>query len=210
MSASRPVARGYHHGNLRVALQEAAVALVRDNGAHGFTLADAARHVGVSVAAPYRHFESREELLAEVARWGFARLGERLVASAADSTDDDVIDQLVRLGCAYVEFAGTEPEIFRLMFSLQDRDPAVEAGRSALAVLSDCVERAAHSGKIQVEPAVATRATWALAHGLAMLRIGQMETFRTAGDQAVEETLRLLIKGLVPVGGSASSSSRSG
>src|SRR6201994_5050959 len=65
--------RGYHHGNLKEALLQAALGLIAEKGPAGFTFADAARSAGVSPAAPYRHFRDREALLADVAREGFGR-----------------------------------------------------------------------------------------------------------------------------------------
>ena len=63
--------RGYHHGNLKQALVAAALTLIEEKGPLAFTIAEAAKHAGVSAAAPYRHFRSRDELLAETARQGF-------------------------------------------------------------------------------------------------------------------------------------------
>ena len=59
--------RGYHHGNLRKALVDAALRLISRDGPNGFSFADAARAAGVSPAAPYRHFKDRDALIAEVA-----------------------------------------------------------------------------------------------------------------------------------------------
>jgi AcrR family transcriptional regulator len=77
-TSSRPRAPGrpatYHHGDLRRALVDAALALVQERGAEGFTLREAARRVGVSQTAPYRHFETKEALLAAVAEEGFTTL----------------------------------------------------------------------------------------------------------------------------------------
>ena len=67
--------RGYHHGNLREALVEAALALIGETGPAGLTIAEAARRAGVSPGAPYRHFRDAEALLAEVALRGFERRG---------------------------------------------------------------------------------------------------------------------------------------
>src|SRR6185295_14063331 len=64
--------RGYHHGNLKEALLQAALGLIAEKGPTGFTFADAARSAGVSAAAPYRHFRDRDELLSDVATRGFA------------------------------------------------------------------------------------------------------------------------------------------
>ena len=60
--------RGYHHGNLKEALLQAALGLIAEKGAAGFTFADAARSAGVSPAAPYRHFRDRDELLSSIAQ----------------------------------------------------------------------------------------------------------------------------------------------
>ena len=60
--------RGYHHGNLRQALVEAALLLIADKGPTGFTLSEAAKAADVTPAAVYRHFAGRDDLMAEVAR----------------------------------------------------------------------------------------------------------------------------------------------
>lgn len=66
-----PKKRGYHHGNLRQALVEAALELIEQLGPTGFTLSQAAKQAGVTPAAVYRHFEGREDLIAEAARQGY-------------------------------------------------------------------------------------------------------------------------------------------
>ncbi len=63
--------RGYHHGNLREALVEACLKLIEAKGPTGFTLSEASREAGVTPAAVYRHFEGREDLIAEAARQGY-------------------------------------------------------------------------------------------------------------------------------------------
>src|SRR4051812_47519021 len=70
--------QGYHHGNLKEALIEAAQRFIAERGLGGFTLADAAKLVGVTPAALYRHFRGRDALVAEVAFRGFTQLAERL------------------------------------------------------------------------------------------------------------------------------------
>src|SRR5882724_5990789 len=75
--------RGYHHGNLKEALVRAALELIAQKGAAGFTFAEAARWAGVSPAAPYRHFRDRDELLADVARRGMDAF-EAALANAWD------------------------------------------------------------------------------------------------------------------------------
>ncbi len=78
---ARPARSRYHHGDLRRALIDAALALTLKQGPGTYTLADLCRAVGVSAAAPYRHFESLDQLAAEAAREGFALLDEQTAAT---------------------------------------------------------------------------------------------------------------------------------
>src|ERR1700744_371434 len=88
--------RGYHHGNLKEALQQAALELIAQKGAAGFTFADAARLAGVSPAAPYRHFRDRDDLLANVALRGFEQF-EAMLARAFDDGRPDAFTALDRM-----------------------------------------------------------------------------------------------------------------
>src|SRR5271166_2897161 len=108
-----PSARPYHHGNLKQALIDAAVALVAEVGPRGFTLREAARRAGVSHNAPYRHFRDRDDLLATVATDGFDRL-TRAMAGAGPKASP--INRLRRSGIAYVDFALRWPQHFAVMF----------------------------------------------------------------------------------------------
>ena len=74
--------RGYHHGNLKEALLQAALDLIAKKGAAGFTFADAARIAGVSPAAPYRHFRYRDELLSSIAQRGFEQFESAQIGRA--------------------------------------------------------------------------------------------------------------------------------
>ena len=62
--------RGYHHGNLRQALVDAALMLIEQRGPTGFTLSEAAKQAGVTPGAVYSHFDGREALIAEAALQG--------------------------------------------------------------------------------------------------------------------------------------------
>lgn len=111
----------YHHGDLRNALVDAAVSLVVEKGAGGFSLREAARAVGVSPAAAYRHFADKDALLAAVAFAGFRRLARSMRAAAARKTrTGDVRARaaaaFAAVGEAYVEFAVGQPSLFRVMF----------------------------------------------------------------------------------------------
>ena len=107
--------RGYHHGNLREALLEAARRLTAERGPHGFTLAEAARLAGVSASAPYRHFRDKEALLAELSQRGFTRFGARLREALAQGRPPR--EGLAAMGSAYLAFAREEPGYYGAMFA---------------------------------------------------------------------------------------------
>src|SRR5580693_8420060 len=118
--------RGYHHGNLREALIEAALELIGAKGPAGFTIAEAARLAGVSPAAPYRHFRDAESLLAEVATRGFDAFRDRL-AAALDRHPTDPARAAEAVGRAYLGFAKDEPAFYAAIFETGiDRAPYPE------------------------------------------------------------------------------------
>lgn len=114
---SPPVKRrptGHHHGDLRNALLQAALELIRERGPHGFTLAEASRRAGVSVAAPYKHFADRETLLAQLATEGYREQRNRFATAVGVS--EDPVEQLAAFASAYVRFAAEEPALFDVTF----------------------------------------------------------------------------------------------
>ena len=111
-----PERQPYHHGDLRAALMAAALALIDEHGVKGFTLKDAARMAGVSVAAPYRHFADKEALLRAIREEGFAGFDAALAASGEQSATAE--ERILELGMAYVRFAIGHPAHFRVMFGM--------------------------------------------------------------------------------------------
>ncbi len=106
---------GYHHGDLRNALLDAADELLQTEGLQGFTLRACARIAGVSHAAPKHHFNDVRGLLGAVAERGFERLAATLKAELAEAAGD-LDAEMFATARAYVEFAQTWPEHFRIMF----------------------------------------------------------------------------------------------
>ena len=160
--------RGYHHGNLREALLEAARQLVAERGPQGFTLTEAARRAGVSPSAPYRHFKDREEVLGELCRRGFALFGQRLQSAAAGR---DPAEALHRMGPAYLAFAREEPGYYAAMFAFQQAPPGEEGSepcrQQPLETLTGAVAGMLPRGGR--DPKVVALQVWALSHGVAML-----------------------------------------
>ncbi|HTJ42120.1 MAG TPA: helix-turn-helix domain-containing protein, partial [Kofleriaceae bacterium] len=106
----------YHHGDLRNALIAAALQLIAEKGVEGFTLRDAAKKAGVSVAAPYRHFTDRDDLLAAVAADCMQRLGDAMDRALEAAGDVDPLSAFRATGIAYVRFAVEHPAHFRVMY----------------------------------------------------------------------------------------------
>lgn len=180
--------RGYHHGNLREALIQAALNLIAEKGAGGFSFADAARSAGVSPAAPYRHFRDRDALLADVAERGFTLFAERLSAAWDDGRPDPFV-AFERAGQAYLAFAREEPSHYSAMFEAGiDRNATPELRRAsdqAFAVLRQAAETLCALAPEGNRPPALMVALhiWSLAHGIASLF-----TRREAGSRSMPMT----------------------
>ena len=111
----------YHHGDLRSALVASAVQLVEQRGPAAFSLREAARDVGVSPNAAYRHFEDKSSLMTAAAAAGFAAMAERMQEAMAQRPRRrgaaPAVERFKAVGRAYVEFACQHPQLLRLMFS---------------------------------------------------------------------------------------------
>ena len=199
-----PERRGYHHGNLREALIQAAQELIGAKGPAGFTIAEAARLAGVSPAAPYRHFRDAESLLAEVATRGFDVFRDRL-AAAADAQPNDPARAAEAVGRAYLTFAHDEPAFYAAMFEARiAREPFPElqaAGDRAFGVLRGVAERLTAVARIEPRPPALMVALhlWSMAHGIASL-FGRADPSRRrlpmATDDLLEAALLIYLQGL--------------
>jgi AcrR family transcriptional regulator len=166
--------RGYHHGNLREALIEAALDLIAKKGPAGFTFADAARSAGVSAAAPYRHFRDRDALLADVARRGFELFAARLDQTWNDGRPDP-LTAFENVGRAYLAFAREEPAYYSAMFEAGlslDGDPGLrEFAERGFAVLRRASEALCARLPAEKRPPslMMSLHLWAISHGIASL-----------------------------------------
>ncbi len=176
--------QGYHHGNLKEALIEAAQRFIAERGLGGFTLADAAKLVGVTPAALYRHFRGRDALVAEVAFRGFDELAQRL--GKALQSEGSPRERFTRMGEAYLAFAEQEPGFYAAMFSAR---PSAEGegcgpwGKGTSSKSTDGSERANTAFDYLVQALTKTYPegfqsvdvrfialeVWALSHGIATL-----------------------------------------
>ncbi|MEL6608949.1 MAG: TetR/AcrR family transcriptional regulator [Pseudomonadota bacterium] len=166
--------RGYHHGNLKQALVDAALVLIEQRGPTGFTLSEAAKTAGVTPAAVYRHFEGREDLIAEAARQGYVIFGD-LMEHAYTSGQPSALAAFEATGRAYLAFARKFPGHYVAMFesgiSIQRTPELNDVATRAMGVL----EKAAAdlSEHIPPEkrppPQMFSAHIWAMSHGVVEL-----------------------------------------
>jgi AcrR family transcriptional regulator len=172
MKTSRGV--GVHYqGDLRQEMIAAAAAALAEAGAEHVSLRDVARRVGVSHAAPAHHFGDKAGMLTAVAVQGF-ELFTGYLSAAAHGTGTP-LDALPANGRAYMEFSDLYPGHFEVMFHpalLNTGDPAYQsAGDKAFQLLHDLVAACQqHGWHPDADTTALTASTWALFHGLALLR----------------------------------------
>jgi AcrR family transcriptional regulator len=175
----------YHHGDLRPALVDAAIEVIAERGVRDFSMAEASRRLGVTTAAPYRHFAGRDELLAAVAARGLTVFAAML-SGAADAADTPA-QRLTAMAGAYVRFAAQQRPLFDTLFSSgldKSRHPELQrAWEPVDALLTTVVLEVCDGDSAEAE--ALSDAIEASAHGYAMLltdgEYGQ-------GDEAVNAT----------------------
>lgn len=165
----------YHHGNLKVALLQAAVELIRETSVEKLSLRALARKVGVSQTAPYRHFKDKNHLLVEIAKETFAEMV--IVTTKELNPQQSPPQNICNCGRAYLQYAIDNPERYKLVFgpSIENREhypDLLEAGMGSFAVLMRLVEQGISSGDFLDHcPTLLANACWASMHGFASLAI---------------------------------------
>lgn len=184
----------YHHGDLRNALVEAGLRLVEQGGSEGFSLREAARSLGVTASAAYRHFADKSSLLMAIATHGFDLLSEQMLAALVVLPDAgaEAMSAPVKLRAvarAYVALAVARPELFRLMFGahglrrimeLRPENGSASAGQVLGAILDQLVAEGRMSPAARVG---ALLRVWATVHGFAMLMLDRLDGLDTDKDR---------------------------
>ena len=187
----------YHHGDLKAALIDVAITLIAERGVREFSLAEASRRLGVTVAAPYRHFADRDDLIAAV---GVRALDAFTAALASEGRDTDPPEQrLAALARAYVRFAAEQRPLFDTLFVAgidKSRYPEFRRAFHALeeTFRASALEVCEHDAKAADALMAAVEAT---AHGHAALLLDgsfddEADPVGSAADQAARATLALI------------------
>ncbi len=197
--------KSYHHGALHSALVEASIALAREGGPDRVILREAARAAGVSHSAAYRHFADREALLAEVSHFARSELAAEMELNVNRTKDPR--KRLRAVGTAYINFALTQPGLFRTAFSSHpptssnaaDTPPGAAAdGAEPFDILSQVLDEALAAGLVdpRLRPG-AEIAVWSAVHGLAALLLDGPLPADPAGIKfATNQVFDLIDRGL--------------
>lgn len=165
-------ARPYHHGDLKNSLLKHSHKLLQKKGLAGFSLREIALEAGVSHAALYRHFSSKEEILEILAVTGFQRLAslQKKIKRSNFSPDE----YFVRLGNVYIQFALKNPNYYRLMFQSKRAFESSELKRAKLrsyAVLVHGCRYYLRQKKRKENHRIFALMSWSLVHGYSNLAL---------------------------------------
>ena len=185
--------RRYHHGNLRQALLDQAMVALRGGGIDELSLRELARAVGVSHAAPRRHFPDRQALLDALAIEGFARLGTAM-RDAVASGDQEFEPTLQRCAHAYVTFATTDAALLEVMFAGKHNENVDEAVALSFAPILELILRGQAEHILEDgDPERVGLMLLSVIHGIASLRSAGMlgpEQLEWLVDDAIVHFLR--------------------
>jgi len=203
-SHAAPAARAYHHGNLRQALLEAALVLAQQRGPEGVSVREAARQLGVSPGAPFRHFPNRRALMTAMAEEASARL-QIEVRKAIRPRDKTPLARLRALGRGYLQWARAHEAHFRIVSARDQIDlagsPGLQASMQAVRALTEqTLHEAQAVGEVSLAHDAAALAllSRATVYGLARMQLdGHLPQWgvKPGGEAAATEaTLALLVK----------------
>jgi AcrR family transcriptional regulator len=189
----------YHHGDLTNSLKKNAFKIIKSKGISGLNLRDLAAKCGVSSTAVYRHYKSKEHLLASLAEEGFNHLQQSMLSIPPTKTAGAKVQ---RLGVAYIQFALQQPIYFQLMFGsdiektkfpslLAANEKAIEILRSGI---KQCIAQKMMVGSVDA----LTRAAWATVHGTALLLLDKQFQIKESEKVAIEIT-SIVARGLFRV-----------
>ncbi|MBY0507294.1 MAG: TetR/AcrR family transcriptional regulator [Bryobacteraceae bacterium] len=166
--------RQHKQEELRDACVREALAVIGESGVDSLSLREVARRLGVSHQAPYKHFASRDHILAEVVRRAFANFAEYLEARPRS---EDADQDLASMGRAYLQYAHAHPLHYTLMFETRKPDPAqhpamMEQAKHAFSLLATGLRRLPYRDAAR-PPELDALFVWSCLHGLASILKGQ-------------------------------------
>lgn len=176
--------KAYHHGSLREALLEAAFRLVDSAGVEAVSMRALARELGVSSAAPFRHFADKQVLLDAVAEKAADELESAIEQATADSTD--ALTQFRAMTVAYVRFAAEHPALFDLIHTTLSASGRIlgEVNDERRMKLIALIYEGQNAGLIpEADPELIALSSEALTYGLARMIADQHPRVRALSSE---------------------------
>lgn len=195
-------AKPYHHGDLERALLDAALNVVRSDGIAALSLRELTKAVGVTPSAAYRHFPSREHLVASVAMEAREALGRAMQAAGAavpntGTAQRRATKRLEAIGHAYVQFAVDHPSLFVAAFTPCAVRPERAENPEAWKVLTDAIDDMSAAGAIPAaRRADAPLIAWAGVHGLATILTGAPQPDGVSAERQIHAVVAGVIRAI--------------
>ena len=175
----------------------AALGIARTEGWGAVTIRRVAELIEYSPPIIYEYFASKDALLKELQRQGFALLAAGM--RQAGTEDEDARERLLEMGDAYLRFAYGQPELYQIMHGWNSADVPLDSTLSGASlvcdIVQDCLEGWAAAQKVVLsDPAAAVETAWGLLHGLVSVEMlgrigGGQERVRHLARQAMEDLL---------------------
>ena len=187
----------YHHGDVKNAIISAGIDIITEQGVQNLSIRNAAKRIGVSHTAPYRHFKNKEELLVAIAIKGFDILDQHIEKTLSNDGSSDS-SALEDMGRAYIQFAVSNSNYYRIMFGDHIRNKTdfpeffSAYDRSFRKLIQVIEDSGSKHGSDKTDLEVTAVAVWSLLHGYCLL-IMDNEKDKDVGS---EGQIQLLLKKL--------------
>ncbi len=188
----------YHHGDLKKALLNASLQILKEEGYKALSLRKAATLAGVSQSAPYRHYNDLESLYADIAEEGFRMLAERQRRLQSRYRKNPLL--LFReSGVCYVEFALEFPDLFRIMYGNQIEshskyESLVKTENDSFQIIVEIIQACEKAGLVKPgNTETSATSAWTMVHGIAVLLSGKQVMFRSVDLKKARKITKELI-----------------
>jgi AcrR family transcriptional regulator len=165
-------------------------------GVEGISLRGLAADLSCSRTTPYRYFKNKADILAALRQREFGRIADKLEGALLQQSDSS--KQLHALFRAYLQFAISYPDSYRVMYSVaqpySDHYPELEAAivRSG-APMRQVVVALVAAGKMYGEPVKICYLLWAGLHGLISLHLAHL----LGNKQEIEELAAVMVSSMI-------------
>lgn len=117
----RYMTQSYHHGDLRRAILDATLEIIKESGLNAVNMAEASRRAGVSSGAPYKHFNNKEALLSAIIEETTNGLLRQIKEGTSNAASKE--EAFRQTGVIYAKWAAEHPQLFLMLMDPRHLDP---------------------------------------------------------------------------------------